>query len=148
MEKNYLLPEITLKYKTGSLEKKQIKNSNDSYDLFKEMYDADTLEYNESVICLFLNRRNLTIAWSKISVGGMSGSIVDPKTIFSRALTLGASGIILSHNHPSGNLKPSQSDIKLTKKINDGCKILELVCLDHIIIANGGYYSFADKNLI
>jgi len=78
----------------------------------------------------------------------MSGSIVDPKTIFSRALTLGASGIILSHNHPSGNLKPSQSDIKLTKKINDGCKILELVCLDHIIIANGGYYSFADKNLI
>ena len=80
--------------------------------------------------------------------GGVSSTVVDSKVIFSFALESLASGIILSHNHPSGNLKPSNSDIRLTKKLVDAGKIMEVPILDHIIVGDNDYFSFADEGLL
>jgi DNA repair protein RadC len=97
---------------------------------------------------ILLNRNNATLGWYKVSQGGISGTICDPKIIFTVALQTGASSIILAHNHPSGNLTPSQSDINLTKKIKEAGKILDISVLDHLIVSSNGYKSLADDGYI
>jgi DNA repair protein RadC len=96
---------------------------------------------------MLLNRANKVLGVLEISSGGISGTVADPKLIFAAALKAGASGLILSHNHPSSNLKPSQADISLTKKVKEGGTLLEIFVLDHIIVTSEGYYSFADENV-
>jgi len=83
-----------------------------------------------------------------ISKGGVSGTVVDPKLIFKRALEETASSIIVAHNHPSGSLNPSRLDIELTKRISNAGKSLEIDVLDHLIIADRGYFSFADEDML
>jgi len=144
-----ILPQITLKLKKGEVMNCQIKTSKDAADLFRKIWDSDSLEIYESVICIFLNRQNNTIGWFKVSQGGLSGSVIDNKLILSTALNCLASGIILAHNHPSGNLTPSESDKVVTNKLKEGCKIFDISLLDHIILTNeDGYYSFADDGII
>jgi len=103
---------------------------------------------HEEFWVLFLNRANQLIGKEQISKGGMTGTVADPKIIFQHALQQKATGIILSHNHPSGNLKPSDADIRLTKNIVDAGRLLEISVLDHLIITQKGYYSFADEGKI
>jgi DNA repair protein RadC len=141
------LPQITLKLKTGNVVKAQIKNSNDAAKLFRSVWD-DTLEINESVICLFLNRNNVTIGWFKVSQGGISSSIVDNRLILATALKCLASGIILCHNHPSGNTSPSDSDIMVTKKLKEAAELFDIHLLDHIILTDLSHYSLADNGEI
>lgn len=141
------LPQITLKFKTGEVVKAQIKNSNDAAKLFRSVWD-DTLEINESVICLFLNRNNVTIGWFKVSQGGISSSIVDNRLILATALKCLASGIILCHNHPSGNTSPSDSDIMVTKKLKEAAELFDIHLLDHIILTDLSHYSLADNGEI
>jgi len=100
---------------------------------------------HEEFWVLFLNRANLLIAREQISKGGMSGTVADPRIIFQSALQHKCTGIILCHNHPSGNLKPSEADIRLTKNLAEGGKVLEITVLDHLIVTVAGYYSFADE---
>ena len=97
---------------------------------------------------VMLKRNNEVIQKRVISLGGVSGTVADPKVIFKRALEDLASGIILVHNHPSGNLKPSQADIRLTEKLKNAGNLLEIPVLDHIIFTDDGYFSFADESLI
>ena len=141
-------PEITLKYKASGISKTKITNSQDSYNLFKQMYDGDTLEYCESSVVIYLNRANNSIGWQKISQGGLSGTVVDVRIVLGTALKCGASAIILSHNHPSGNLFHSAADDKLTKQIYEAGKIMEIQLLDHLIITTDGFYSYADQGKI
>jgi DNA repair protein RadC len=103
---------------------------------------------HEEFWILLLSRSCKIIAKELISKGGLSGTVADPKIIFGIALQHQASSIILAHNHPSGNLKPSQQDIDLTKKIHQAGKILDIGVLDHLIITDGGFYSFADEGLL
>ncbi len=103
---------------------------------------------HEEFWVLLMNRANKIISKEKISTGGVSGTVVDPKLIFRRALEMSASGIILCHNHPSGNPKPSQADIDLTKKLKRGGEELEISVLDHIIIAENKFFSFADEGMM
>jgi DNA repair protein RadC len=84
----------------------------------------------------------------EVSSGGVTGTVADPKLIFVAALKANACAIVISHNHPSGNLKPSQQDEQLTQKINQAGKFLDIKLLDHIIVTSEGYYSFADEGLI
>ena len=146
------LPEIEIKYRSGSIKKVKIKTSKDAFDVLLYMYNSDTLEYIESSIAIFLNKANNTIGWFRVSQGGISGTVVDIKVILGTALKSGASGIILSHNHPSGNLQPSAADINLTKKLNEACNLLDIDLLDHIIVAPEEklvkYYSFKDDGII
>jgi DNA repair protein RadC len=95
-----------------------------------------------------LNRANCIINKVNISEGGLSGTIVDPKKVFRFALENKASSVVLCHNHPSGNIQPSEADIKLTKKIKDVGSALDLEIIDHIIIGNENYYSFADEGIL
>jgi DNA repair protein RadC len=143
------IPEITLKFKTGEIKKVQIKSSNDAADYMRLMYDADALEITESFIAMFLNRANNSIGWIKISQGGIAGTVVDVRLILATALKCGASGMIVAHNHPSGNLSPSDADIKITQKINKSGEIMDIKLLDHLIIVPGqDYYSFADNGML
>jgi DNA repair protein RadC len=110
--------------------------------------DSGKIELLEEFKMILLNRNNRVLGMINISQGGMSGTVADPKLIFVAALKAAASYIILAHNHPSGNLKPSTEDIRLTKKLVDGGKLLDLLVGDHLIITNEGFYSFCDEGLI
>jgi DNA repair protein RadC len=103
---------------------------------------------HEEFWILLLSRNNKVIAKELISKGGLSGTVADPKIIFNVALLHQASSIILAHNHPSGNLKPSQQDIDLTKKLHQAGKILDINVFDHLIITDDGFMSFADEGLL
>lgn len=142
--------EISLRYKNEiKLESLHlIRSSKDCSEVLRACYNADTMLWREEFILLCLNRANKVIGFYKVSSGGISGTVADPKVIFTIVLNSGASGFVISHNHPSGNLKPSEADIKLTKQIVQGANLLSLSCLDHIIITNESHFSFADEGLI
>jgi DNA repair protein RadC len=142
------LPELVLSYKTGEEKRFKVSSSKDAYNGLKELYDVGVLEYYESSIVIYLNRANNTLGWRMISQGGMSGTIMDTKIIYATALQCGASAIILSHNHPSGSLIPSQSDRNVTKQIVEAGKLFEIQVLDHLIITKDGYFSFADEGIL
>lgn len=126
-------------------EKPKITGSKEVYELLKG--DLNDLPHEEFWIIL-LNRANRVIKKTQISQGGVAGTVADPKIIFKVALESLATGIILAHNHPSGNLTASQADIELTKKLKAGAKLLEMQVLDHIIVGGQKYFSFADEGLI
>ncbi len=127
------------------LEKQKITGSHDVYTVFYPML-AD-LSYEEFWI-LLLNRSNKIIERQKISQGGVSGTVIDIKMILKSAVEKLASSIILCHNHPSGNLKPSEADINITNKLKEAAAIMDIKMLDHIITGNERYYSFADEGII
>ena len=125
--------------------KPKITCSEDAYQcLFAIMEDLN----HEVFKILILNRHNQVLKIETISIGGVAGTVVDPKVIFKKALDFQASSIILSHNHPSGNLKPSQADISLTQKLVQAGKAIEINILDHLIISDKGYFSFLDEGII
>ncbi|HAG16000.1 MAG TPA: hypothetical protein DCG69_05680 [Bacteroidales bacterium] len=128
-----------------AIEQKSIKSSKDAFEL---LY-ADLADQNfEEFWIILLKRNNQVLSKRKISEGGLAGTVADPKKIFKMALDEQASSLILCHNHPSGNLKPSEQDIQLTKKIVQAGKTLEISVLDHLIFGNENYFSFADENLL
>jgi DNA repair protein RadC len=126
-------------------EKPMIKDSKTAYILFqKELGD---LNY-ETFCVLLLNRANKVLKLVKISDGGITGTVVDQRKVFKIALDNNATSIILGHNHPSGQVTPSQADIDLTKKLKMAGLTLDLPVLDHIIVGDGTYYSFADEGIL
>ncbi|MFQ3326009.1 MAG: DNA repair protein RadC [Salibacteraceae bacterium] len=125
--------------------KNKIASSNDAFELLHaELSDLNTEEF----WIILMNRANKVIKKIRISSGGISGTVADSRVIFKAAIDNLASAIILAHNHPSGNLKPSQADINLTKKMKESGNILDIPVLDHIIIAENSYFSFADEGLL
>jgi DNA repair protein RadC len=126
-------------------EKPKITCSRDVFELLKPtLMDVP----HEEFWVLLLNRANRVIKSMQVSQGGVSGTVADPRIIFKSALEELASGIILAHNHPSGNLTASQADIQLTRKLKDGARLLDVQVLDHLILAGQKYYSFADEGLL
>jgi DNA repair protein RadC len=128
-----------------ALQKKTISCSHDAFEIMQST--LSDINYEEFWI-LLLNRANKVIRKVNISEGGFSGTVADPKKIFKLALEYSASGIILCHNHPSGNLKPSDADIQLTRKLKEAGSHLDLPILDHLIIGDEKYLSFADDGLL
>ena len=126
-------------------EKIQITNSQETHKVLAPfLADLRTEEF----WAVFLNQNNRIIAKSRLSSGGINQSVVDIRILFKYALEHFATGIIVAHNHPSGNLKPSQEDLKITKQIAEAGKILNIQLLDHLILAQNSYLSFADENLL
>jgi len=128
-----------------SVEKEQIRSSQDAFNAFKTVLSD---QHYEEFWILVLNRGNKLVRKCCISEGGISGTVVDPKKIFKLALDHHASGIILGHNHPSGNTKPSESDIRITSKIVEAGKLLEVSVLDHIIVTDDSFFSFSDSGML
>ena len=142
------LPEISLQYKSSGFICEQIRNSEQARDIFKQLFDG-SIEIYESMFAIYLNRANKTIGWMRISQGGLSGTIIDNRLLLKAGIESLTSGIIVCHNHPSGNENPSEADKKVTKKLSEACKILDMILLDHIIVTAGdNYFSFSDNGLI
>jgi DNA repair protein RadC len=130
---------------SGKRTERKICGSKDAFDLFHPLL-GDI--HHEEFWVLLLNRSNRVIDKVKISQGGISGTIIDTRIILKNAVDRLSSSIILCHNHPSGNLKPSDADIRITNKLKDSAQIMDLNLLDHIIIADNSYFSFADEGLL
>ena len=149
MRKENELRELKVLYtsRKGEVLKEKITTSERAYELLLKTYDKNTISCQEQFNVLFLNNANQPLGIYKASKGGITGTIADIRLILGMALKSLATGLILSHNHPSGNLKPSDADIQLTKKFKEACLLLDINLLDHIIISPfGDKFSFADNS--
>jgi DNA repair protein RadC len=145
------IAEVCLIYKSKvkPSDRKKISSSFDAHKIFMENWNPDTIEHVEEFKILLMNRSNSVLGIMDVSKGGISGCVVDNRIIFQAAIKANASGIIVCHNHPSGNLNPSESDTKITQKIKNAGAVVEVQLLDHLIITtDGSYYSFADNGLL
>ena len=140
------IPEIKLQYHTSEFFGK-VNRSQDGAELLRKLIPEGTIEMQEQVIVLYLNRANKVIGYYRHTTGGVNSTIMDVKLIIGTALKSLSSGIIIAHNHPSGNLKPSDQDIAITNTIKKAAATVDVLLLDHIIITKDGYYSFADEGL-
>ncbi|MBP2831281.1 JAB domain-containing protein [Aquimarina sp. U1-2] len=143
-----LVPEINLRYNKGRRVLGNVKSSSEVAKFIRLQYKRGTIEAQEFFNVIYLNRRNSIIGYYRHSKGGLVGTIADPRLIFAIALKSLATGIIIAHNHPSGNLKPSASDINLTKRIKRIGELHDVLLLDHIIISRQGYFSFSDEGML
>jgi DNA repair protein RadC len=144
------IAEVRLIYssKVSASDRPQIRCSSHALELFGETWDNETIELYEECKLMLLNRANKVLGIAQISQGGISGTITDVRIILQYALKSNASGIILCHNHPSGNVQPSEADIKITNKLKEASMIHDITLLDHLIITNDGYYSMADMGCL
>lgn len=146
----FQVSEISVSYKPKfrASERPKVNSSRLVYDVLLDNWNKDTLELQEQFKVILLNRANRVLGIYEASTGGIGGTLADPKLIFSTALKACASAIILSHNHPSGNLRPSEADKRITRKLIEGGKLLDIDILDHVIVTAEGYYSFKDEGLM
>jgi DNA repair protein RadC len=142
--------EIEISYKSNvkPSDRPKITGSKDVYQLFINTWDSSKIEMVEQFKVMLLNRGNRVLGICTISTGSTTGTIVDPKQVFVVALKTNAIDIILAHNHPSGNLIPSNNDYEITQKLKAAGKLLDVKVIDHLIVSTEGYYSFADEGVI
>lgn len=140
-------PRVRIVYSKKHGDRKQITSSNDAYQVLKTIWSKQ-IDTREEMIILLLDRSNSVLGYHVLSMGGITGTVADIRLLFSVALNSLATSVIMSHNHPSGNLNPSQQDKDLTRKVQDAGKLMDIQLLDHVIITRESYYSFADEGLI
>ncbi|MBL7767495.1 MAG: JAB domain-containing protein [Flavipsychrobacter sp.] len=140
--------ELCYKNKVKVADRPRIDSSRTAAELLRNGWNENTLDLQERFKVLFLNRSNHVIAGMELSIGGIVGTVADPRLIFVTALKANACALIICHNHPSGNLLPSKADEELTRKIKQGGVLLDIRLLDHVILTSEGYYSFADEGLL
>jgi DNA repair protein RadC len=147
---HFQIAEIELVYrsKVKASERPQITTASDAYQVLLQSWDEGSIEFIEEFMILLLNKANKVLGIYKVSKGGVSGTVADPKVIFASAIKANACALILAHNHPSGSLKPSRADEELTIKIKKGGDLLDIKVLDHLIIIKEAYFSFADEGLL
>jgi len=132
-----------------TIDKYKVASSSEINKIIRSIADFNNnIDIVEEVNVLLLSKSNMIIGYANISKGGISSSIVDIRIVMKYAIDSLASSIVLIHNHPSGNLRPSNSDKDITKKIKNACALLEIQLLDHIIITSDDYYSFADQGIL
>src|SRR5690606_26145316 len=144
--KNLILREVEIIYsKPVRREVVSITKSVDAELIFRDVFDRRKIEHKEFFYVLLLNRANECLGVAKISEGGLTSTVVDIREIFQLALKTNATAIILAHNHPSGNIQPSEADNIITRKVSEAGKLLEIILLDHIILTKDSYFSYADE---
>lgn len=146
MEKMFNIAEVKLSYscKVRKADRYTIRDSRSAYKLMKKIHPEDTLEFEEQMYMFVMNNATEVIGVKHLSTGGLTGTVVDVSTVLTTALLSRAKNIMLWHNHPSGQLRPSLADITITKKVAEACNLLDIKLLDHIIITPESYYSMAD----
>lgn len=140
--------ELIYRNKVRPSDRPKVYTAATAYEILMASWDMNKIELVEQCYIMLLDRAKNCLGLSLASTGGVSGCVVDPKIVFAKALKARASSIIVSHNHPSGNLTPSRPDIALTRKLRDGARLLDLDLDDHLIVTRHGYYSFNDDGLI
>jgi DNA repair protein RadC len=143
------VPEIKLTFvRNEKFANGNVKQSSDAADFARTLYEKGEMDLQEQFMVMFLNRRNRITGYYKLAKGGLNEVTVDPRLIFAAAVKSLSSGIMVIHNHPSGGLKPSEQDIRITKKLRECAAIFDINLMDHIILTSEGYYSFADEGLV
>lgn len=145
MEKKAI--EYSLTAKRQDFDTTKITSSKDSYEFARKFYHEDIFIY-ESLFIILLNKSNNATGYAKISQGGICGTVVDSIIISKYAIDTLSSGVILVHNHPSGNLSPSSNDLNMTTKVKNALKLFDINLIDSLIISNDGYMSFCDEGII
>jgi len=141
--------EIQISYLPAISSKPIITSAQGAYDQLTAFFPAETICLQERFVAMYLNRANRVLGVYELSKGGMTGTVVDIRLLLSVALKIAATGIILCHNHPSGNLQPSNSDRDITNKIREACKLFDIKVLDHLLItADRKYYSMMDEGVL
>lgn len=140
--------EVSYKSRYPPSERPRISSSTDAYHILKQIWNDETIDYNEDFWMLLINRSGWVLGAYQVSKGGLNGTIADIRVIFAVAIKGNATSIIISHNHPSGSAAPSQNDQELTKRISKAGDILDIKVLDHVILCRDHYYSFADEGLL
>jgi DNA repair protein RadC len=140
------LAEIQISYSTNIKykDRPKITSADQAIKLFRSIWSKD-MELREECYLLLLNRANRVLGWYRASIGGVTGTVIDPRLVFSVALKCNACGAIIAHNHPSGNTEPSHADVAITKQLKDGGRLLEISILDHLILTKESFYSFAEE---
>lgn len=148
MNIDYKVGEVKLSYKPKNISKYKVTSSEDAYKYLLSTYKKGTICYKEYFKVLFLNQANQVLGYNLISGGGLTETTADVRLIFQAALLTNSVALILAHNHPSGNLKPSPEDIRLTKQVREASNFMRIKILDHIILSDTEYYSFADEGML
>jgi DNA repair protein RadC len=139
----YNVTEVQLVYKTRikASDRPKISNMEDAVDIFRKYWSRDRIEHIEEVKILLLNRSNRVLGIATVSQGGISGSVIDERIVLQYAIKSNATGVILAHNHPSGNLDASEADNRITAKIKNSLELIGVTLLDHVIITAEGQNS-------
>ena len=141
--------EIEITYKPAIGSKPEVTSSSDAYEILKEHYPENQIALKEYFVVMYLNQANRVIGVQKLSIGGLTSAVADVRLLFGTALKVLATGVVISHNHPSGNLKPSLQDKNLTKQVNEAGKLLDIKLLDHLILTpDDQYISMADQGIL
>src|SRR6187551_365 len=140
--------ELIYKSKVKASERPQVIHSKDVYEIFKQSWDENKIDFIEQFKIMLLNRSNRVLGIYEVSTGGITGTVADPRVIITAALKANAVSIALAHNHPSGSIRPSRQDEELTQKIRNAATFLDIKVIDHVIITTESYYSFADEGLL
>ena len=148
MNIDYTIGEVELSYKSNFRSLHKATCSEDTYRYLLSTYREGTICYKEYFKVLFLNQANQVLGYTLISEGGLTETSADVRLIFQAALLTNSVALILAHNHPSGNLKPSPEDIRLTKQVREASNFMRIKILDHIILSDTEYYSFADEGML
>jgi DNA repair protein RadC len=149
-QSSFMVSEVEIIYRNHVPynERITVKQSHTAFKILRQSWDENKIELLEQFKILLLDRKSNCLGISEISTGGTSSCIVDPKIVFATALKAKASGLVLAHNHPSGNLVASDADLALTKKLTDGGKLLDIAIIDHLIITAHDFYSFSDNGVM
>jgi DNA repair protein RadC len=139
------LHEVSAVYKRHpSIHNIKISSSDDVNEFIRKVFPV-VINIREAMMVLFLNNSNRTLGYSVVSIGGITGTVVDVRLILRDALLTQSTNVILVHNHPSGNLVPSQADLSITEKVKKAVELMDIKLLDHIILTENHHYSFADS---
>jgi len=143
------LAEIEISYKPKIANHPIIKTSGDTYNHIAKFFPIETISLQEKFVVGYLNAANRLIGVYEMSRGGITNTIVDLRLLLAVALKTASTGVVLAHNHPSGNLKPSNSDREITERVKDACKLFDIKLLDHLILSpNNNYFSFVDEGIL
>ena len=145
MKANYTVGEVELIYKSTSKARSKIYSSEDAYKVLLPTYKEGTICYKEYFKVLFVNQANQVLGYTLISEGGITETSVDVRIILQAALLTNSVALVLAHNHPSGNMKPSRQDMDITKQVKEAARLMRITVIDHLILTDVGYYSFADE---
>ena len=145
MNIDYTVGEVELTYKSTSKSRSKIYSSEDAYKVLLPTYKEGTICYKEYFKVLFLNQASQVLGYTLISEGGITETYADVRVILQAALLTNSVAIILAHNHPSSSMKPSRQDMEITKQVKDAAQLMRIKVLDHLILTDAGYYSFADE---
>lgn len=139
---------VIYRTKMKASERPLIKSSRSAYEIVLSTWDPNKIEFIEQFKIILLNNSNKVLGLYELSSGGITGTVVDLRLIFAEALKANATGLIMTHNHPSGKLIPSEADHSITQKVKAAGKLLEIAVLDHLIVTPDNYYSFADDGTL